>query len=251
MRPLINKLKPARGFSTIFHNGLLVLLPFVLFVVRQLGTQFVAISLLLVLLSKWRMFAVRPRFWFTLIRANAVDLIVGFSVVIFMQHSSGVLIQLMWAVLYAAWLLFLKPGTGIFPISAQAFIGQLVGLMALFIVGANAPTALLVLASGIICAASARHFFESFEEPYSKMLAYMWGYFAAALVWILSHWLLYYGPVSQAAVLISTVGYGVAALYYFDHNGKLSLLLRRQFVFIMLATVIVIITFSDWGDKVI
>jgi hypothetical protein len=251
MRPLINKLKPARGFSTIFHNGLLVLLPFVLFVMRQLGTQFVAISLLLVLLSKWRMFAVRPRFWFTLIRANAVDLIVGFSVVVFILHSGSIFLQLMWAVLYAAWLLFLKPATGIFPISAQAFIGQLAGLMALFLVGANTSTALLVLATGIICAAAARHFFESFEEPYSKMLAYLWGYFAAALVWVLSHWLLYYGPVSQVAVLLSTAGYGVAALYYFDHNGKLSQLLRRQFVFIMLAIVIVIITFSDWGDKVV
>lgn len=251
MRPLINKLKPAKGFSTIFHNGLLVLLPFVLFVVRQLGTQFVTISLLLVLLSKWRMFAVRPRFWFTLIRANAVDLIVGFSVVVFMLHSDAIVMQLMWALLYTAWLLFLKPATGILPISAQAFIGQLAGLMALFVVGANTSTLFLVIAAGVICAVAARHFFESFDEPYSKMLAYLWGYFAAGLVWILSHWLLYYGPVSQAVVLLSTVGYGVAALYYFDHNGRLSLLLRRQFVFIMLAIVIVIITFSDWGDKVV
>jgi hypothetical protein len=127
----------------------------------------------------------------------------------------------------------------------------LTGLLALFVVGANAPTILLVIGTGVICATAARHFFDSFDEPYSKMLAYLWGYFAAALVWILSHWLLYYGPIAQSAVLLSTVGYGVAALYYFDHNGKLSVLLRRQFVFIMLAIVIVIITFSDWGDKVV
>jgi hypothetical protein len=251
MRPLINKLKPARGFSTIFHNGLLVLLPFVLFVVRQFGTQFVVISLVLVLLSKWRMFAVRPRFWFTLIRANAVDLMVGFSVVVFMLHAGSVGLQLAWAVLYAGWLLFLKPAAGILPISAQAFIGQLVGLLALFLVGATVPTVFLVLGTGVICATAARHFFDSFDEPYSKMLAYLWGYFAAGLTWILSHWLLYYGPIAQPVVLLSTVGYGVAALYYFDHNGKLSVLLRRQFVFIMLAIVIVIITFSDWGDKVV
>ena len=251
MRPLINKLKPARGFSTIFHNGLLILLPFVLFVVRQLGVQFVAISLVLVVLSKWRMFAVRPRFWFSLIRANAVDLIVGFSIVIFMLHSDGTLQQLLWAVLYAAWLLFLKPATGVIPVSAQAFIGQLAGLMALFVVGANISSLILVIASGVICAVAARHFFDSFEEPYSKMLAYLWGYFAAALVWVLSHWLLYYGPVSQPAILLSSVGYGVAALYYFDHSGKLSILLRRQFVFIMVTIVLVVITFSDWGDKVV
>lgn len=251
MRPLINKLKPARGFSSIFHNGLLVLLPFVLFVVRQLGTQFVAISLVLVLLSKWRMFAVRPRFWMTLIRANAVDLIVGFSIVVFMLHSGTTWLQFFWAVMYAVWLLFLKPAAGIVPVSAQAFVGQLAGLMALFVVGPTAPTLLLVIGAGVICAASARHFFDSFDEPYSKMLAYLWGYFAAGLVWVLSHWLLYYGPVAQPVVLLSVMGYGVAALYYLDHHEKLSTLLRRQFVFIMLAIVIVIITFSDWGDKVV
>jgi hypothetical protein len=251
MKPLVAKIKPTKGFSGVVHNGLLILLPLMLFVVRQLGSQFVAVSLFLVVLSKWRMFAVRPRFWAALVRANSVDLIVGVATVVFMFHSETIVLQLVWTVFYAAWLLLLKPRSGIVWVSAQAFVGQLSGLMALFIAWPNAPSILLVLFAGGISCVSARHFFDSFEEPYSRMLSYLWGYFASGLLFILSHWLQYYGPVAQPVVVLTTVGYGMAALYYFDHTGKLSVLLRRQFVFIMLAIVFVLIIFSDWGDKVV
>lgn len=251
MRPLVDKIKPARGFAGVFHNGLLVLLPAVLFVLARLGNQFIAISFALILLSKWRMFAVRPRFWPAIIRANAVDLTVGVAAVIFMAHADVAGVQFLWAVLYAAWLIFLKPRSDMLSVSAQAFVGQLAGLMALFTAWPGGSIFGLVLASALICCVSARHFFDSFEEPYSKMLSYLWGYFAGALVWVLSHWLLFYGFVAQPTLLLTTVGYGLAALYYFDHNGKLSVLLRRQFVFVMLAIIIVIIMLSDWGDKVV
>jgi hypothetical protein len=251
MRPLVDKIKPARGFSGIFHNGLLIVLPVVLFVLARLGEQFVALSFALILLSKWRMFAVRPRFWPAIIRANSVDIIVGISLVIFMQRADSTTEQLIWTISYAAWLLFLKPRSTLIGVSLQAFVGQLVGLMALFLALPNAPIIVLVLLGGTICSVSARHFFDSFDEPYSKMLAYLWGYVSGALIWVLSHWLLFYGIISQPALLLTTIGYGLAALYYFDHNGRLNSLLRRQFVFLMLAIVVVIIMFSDWGDKVV
>jgi hypothetical protein len=251
MRPLVDKIKPARGFAGVLHNGLLVLLPALLFILARLGTQFVSMSFALIFLSKWRMFAVRPRFWPAIIRANAVDITVGVSTVIFMSHADSSGMQLLWAALYAGWLLFLKPRSDMVAVSAQAFVGQLAGLMALFTAWPDGSIFGLVLLTALICCISARHFFDSFDEPYSKMLSYLWGYFAGALVWVLGHWLLFYGFVAQPTLLLTTIGYGLAALYYFDHNGKLSLLLRRQFVFVMLAIIIVIIMLSDWGDKVV
>jgi hypothetical protein len=68
---------------------------------------------------------------------------------------------------------------------------------------------------------------------------------------LLGHWLLYYQFVAQPTLLLSAIGYGLAALYYFDHFQRLSLTLRRQFIFIMIAIVLVVLTFSDWGDKVV
>ena len=207
--------------------------------------------MVIILLSKWRMFAVRPRFWASNVRANAVDLMVGLSIVLFMTHSGGWLIQALWAVLYGIWLVVIKPRSGVPLITTQAFIGQFTALSALYLTWAGGPVYGLTLLSGLFCFLAARHFLDAFDEPYAKMLAYVWGYFGAALTWLLSHWLLFYRGVAQPTLLLSTVGYGLAVLYYLDHNDRLSKGVRRQFIFIMMAIILVVLAFSDWGDKVV
>jgi hypothetical protein len=197
------------------------------------------------------MFAVKPRFWAANVRANAVDLMVGLSIVLFMLHTGSVWLQVIWALLYAVWLLAIKPGSGVLTVTAQAFIGQFAALSALYLVWADGPVGGLTLLSGLFCFLAARHFLDAFDEPYAKMLAYVWGYFGASLSWLLSHWLLFYRGVAQPTLLLATLGYGIAVLYYLDHYDRLSKGLRRQFIFIMLAIVLVVIAFSDWGDKVI
>ena len=251
MRLLVARIKPAHGFSQLLHFGLVLALPAVLLVLIRLQGGFVQLALSLVLLSKWRMFAVRPRFWPAIIRANAVDIIIGLAAVLFMANSPSGYLQMLWAVLYAVWLLVVKPATGTFMVSVQAMLGQLAGLMALFLLWSNSSLFALIFVTSIICYVSARHFFDNFDEPYAKMLSYLWAYFGAALIWILGHWLLFYGLIAQPTLILSLVGYGLAVLYYFDHADKLSSGLRRQFIFIMVAMLIIILTFSDWGDKVV
>jgi len=251
MKPLVAKLKPASGISYFLHLGLLVLLPIVVFVLVR--TQFVQLALIIVLLSKWRMLAVRPRFWVAMIRANAVDIIVGLSIVIFMSHAGTTWLQLLWAGLYGVWLVYIKPASGIFMTSVQAMIGQLCGLSAVYLTWPSAPLAGLLLATGGVCYLAAHHFFDSFDEAYTKLLSFLWAYFGAALAWLLGHWLLFYahGIIAQPTLILSVLGYGLATMYYFDHSERLSPTLRRQFVFIIVAIMFVILTFSDWGDKVV
>jgi len=249
MKPLIAKIKPATGYANLVHLGLVILLPIVVYIL--VANQFVQLALSVILLSKWRMFAVRPRFWPTIIRANAVDIMVGISIVIFMSHATSISIQLLMALLYGFWLLVIKPRNSTLFISAQAMIGQLFGLMALFMAWSSGPLYGLIIVTGVICYISARHYFDNFGEPYAKLLAGIWAYFGAALMWLLGHWLLFYGLVAQPTVILSTIGYGLALLYYFDHSDKLNEALRRQFLFIMLAIVLIILSFSDWGDKVV
>lgn len=247
MRPLIARLKPTSGFSYFFHIGLVMLLPTAVFVLVRL--QFIQLALTIILLSKWRMFAVKPRFWPANVRANAIDIIVGVSLLVFMVHSGSVWWQLIWALVYGAWLLLLKPATETLLVSAQAMVGLLFGLSALF--STVSPLYGLVILSGTICYLAARHFFDNFDEPYAKFLAYIWGYFGAALTWVLGHWLLFYGSVAQPTLILVVIGYGLSALYYFAHFDRLSPLLRRQFIFIMIAIIIVILAFSDWGNKIV
>lgn len=249
MKLLPRNLKPANGIAHFLHLSLLLVLPAAVFVMVRLS--FVQIALLIVVLSKWRMFAVRPRFWPANIRANAVDLMVGLSVVLFMARTSSVPLQVLWAVLYGVWLLVIKPKSTMLAVTLQAGIGQFAALSALFLTWDNGPVWGLTLLSGLFCFLAARHFLDTFEEPYAKMLSYIWGYFGAALTWLLSHWLLLYRGVAQPTLLLSAVGYGLAVLYYLDHTDRLNKSLRRQFIFIMVAIVIVVLAFSDWGDKVV
>jgi hypothetical protein len=136
-------------------------------------------------------------------------------------------------------------------VTLQAFIGQSFALTALFLTdtGRGAPLAALVVVVGLICYLAARHFLGSFDERYSALYAALWAYFAAALTWILGHWLLFYSGMAQLTLLLSVLGFGLSTMYYLDHSEKLSSLLRRQFIFIMAAVIIVVLVFSNWGDK--
>lgn len=255
MRALASKLhtkvKPAQGFSHYFHIGLTTFLPVIVYVLVRLDGGFVQAAMALILLSKWRMFAVRPRYWLTNIVANAVDLIVGLSVVVFMDHTTNGLYQLLWAVAYSVWLVFIKPGSSAFSVSVQACISQAVGVTALYMAWVQAPTLGMVVGTWIVAYMSARHFFTSFEDEYASFYGHVWAYFSAALVWLLGHWLLFYGVVPQPALLLSVLGFSMAGIYYLDETERLTSLVKRQIMFIMFAVIVVVLVFSDWGDKTV
>ena len=136
-------------------------------------------------------------------------------------------------------------------ISVQAGLGQLCALSALYISWANGPLYGLTLFTGIICYLAARHFYDAFDESYSRLLSYLWGYFGAALAWILSHWLLFYGAFAQPTIILTAIGYGIGAIYYFDHSERLNKAIQRQFILVMVIIVLIVIIFSDWGSKVV
>jgi len=249
MNKLASKIKPKSGFSHVLHLGLTALLPILLYVLVRI--EFVQLAAALVILSKWRMFAVRPRYWPANIRANAVDIMVGLSVVVFMSTTSVGLWQLVWAFAYGLWLVFLKPGSSVLLVSLQAVVAQLTALMALFLLWGDAPLIVLVAASWSVCYLCARHFFTNFDEPYNSLYSHVWGYFAAALVWVVGHWLLFYGVLAQPTLLLVVIGYGLAAIYYLEHTDRLTDMWRQQFIIMMVIIVAIVLTFSDWGDKAI
>lgn len=247
MRALPGKLRPVSGFAHYLHLGLITLLPLLVYMLVRI--EFYQLALLIILLSKWRIFAVKPRYWPINVRYNAVDLMVSVSLLAFMIHAPSVAWQLVWTVVYEVWLVVIKPGIHSLLVGLQAFMGQAFALVALFLVWPDAPLWVLIVALGVACYLSARHYLGSFDERYSSLYAGIWGYFAAALVWVLGHWLLFYGSIAQPTLILTVLGFGLGGLYYLDQNDRLSNLLRRQFIFIMVAVVVVILVFSDWSDK--
>src|SRR5437870_12740364 len=122
-RPLIpTRLKPTQGFSHFIHLALNVLLPVLAYILVRI--DFVSLAILLIVLSKWRMFAVKPRYWLSNLVANGVDILVAVSLVLFMANTTSSWWQLFWAAAYVAWLIWLKPRSDVLSVTAQAMVGQ-------------------------------------------------------------------------------------------------------------------------------
>lgn len=244
MRSLPARIKPTKGFSHLFYVGLNALLPILAYILVRI--DFVGLAILLVVLSKWRIFAVRPRYWIANIIQNGVDIMVAVSLIIFMASTSVVWWQLIWTLSYGAWLIWLKPRYDVLSVSAQAMIAQLLGLSVLYLKFGDSSVVGLVAGTWLVTYLAARHYLTSFEESHSPLLAHIWAYFSASLAFVLGHWLLFYGTIAQIIVILTTIGYGLAALYYLDATDRLSQSLQKQLTGIMLAILLIIIIFSNW-----
>ncbi len=249
MKELISKVRPASGFAHFTHIALRVLLPALAFILVRI--DFGQLALALVLLSKWRMFAVRPRHWPAIVRANAVDMVAGASFVLAMDYADAQFWQLLWAVAYVGWLAYLKPRSTSFYVGLQAIISQTLGLSVAALLLANAHTGWIVLATWLICYVSARHFMSAFDEPLARPIAEAWAFFAAAFMLVMSRWMLFYGVIAQSSIALSICAYGFAAMYYLHDIGKLTPAIKRQFVFVVTVVMLFIIILADWGDKII
>lgn len=246
---LKNKVKPLRGFPHLIHIGLTVLLPILAYVLVRI--DFVGLAILLVFLAKWRMFAVRPRYWLANVTANGVDIIVGVALVLFMANTGSQWWQLFWTVAYGAWLIGLKPRSDVLSVSAQAMLGQLLGLGVLYLKFGDATLPALVAGTWAVAYIAARHFLTSFEEPHTALLAHVWAYFAASLSFVLGHWLLFYGSIAQIIIFLTVIGYGLAALYYLDATERLNASLERQLMAIMCAILLIVVVLSDWTGSTV
>lgn len=239
------KIRPSKGFSHFFHLSFIAFLPILVFVFVRL--ELFSVALAVILLSKWRIFAVRPRHWPAHFRTNAVDIIFSLSILSFMTATTSMSWQLLWLAVFEGWLLFIKRGSSAILVSIQALMAQLIGLIALFVTFEGVNLGIYIIGVFLILYFSARHFFGSFEEKHFDAYSWTWSLVGACLTWILGHWLLFYGSVAQLAIIISVIGYGLAALYYLSETDKLSKLVQRQVVFVMVAVVSVMLILSDWG----
>lgn len=248
-RKLLYKLRPTSGTSHIAHILLNALLPVAALMFVRLDFAYLAAGL--VLLSKWRMFAVRPRYWIPNLRSNLVDIFVGLSVVAFMNGTLTFWVQVAWAVFYLFWLIWLKPKSQQLAVMAQALIAQTIVLVAFY--GAFPKTSLLlsIVVTWLACYASARHFLGAFEEPMVRPITHIWAWFGATMAWVTGHWVVQYLFLPQIALILTVLGYGLATMYYLDKNNKLKDAIKGQLISVMGLLLLIIIIFSDWKDKTV
>lgn len=181
----------------------------------------------LVLLSKWRIFAVRSRYWAANIRANLVDVIVGISMVVFLYAATGSLTtQIGLTALYIAWLLFLKPKSKRAYVASQAMVGLIFGIGAIVQISPSLPVSVVVLLSWLVGFATARHVLSVQHESHINFLSLIWGFVVAEIMWLAYHWTIGYQvgstlQMSQVAIILIAMSFLAERVYLSAHkNGS-------------------------------
>lgn len=242
--------RPGFDIGDILHIGVNILFALVIYAIVELW-GLVPLAIVLVLLSKWRVLAVQPRFWLPNIRANMVDLVVGISTVALIHQTQHDLLGVLWAALYFGWLLFLKPQTKDFWVGLQAFWAQLLGMVALFAVPSAISQPIFVVGLvWLIAWASARHYFSNYEEPHYRTLGLVWGFLMSQLAWVQLHWVQYYIVfdlrISTFAVIAAVISMSLGSVYHAYKKDALhrgSLIENGLFAGVLLA---VILLLSKW-----
>jgi hypothetical protein len=183
----------------------------------------------LVLLSKWRILAVRPRYWFVNILTNLVDIIVSLSIVILIYAASGALgLQVVLTAMYIVWLLYLKPKSKRSFVAIQAGAAIFLGVSALMMVSYDWIASAVVLAMWLIGYSAARHVVSSYDEPHASFYSLTWGLVFAELGWLAFHWTFAYAipgagdiQLSQIALIALAISFLAERVYssYVKHGS--------------------------------
>ena len=186
-------------------------------------------AFVLVLLSKWRVLAVRPRYWFANVQANLVDIIVGVSVIVLLYAASGALgAQIVLTVLYVGWLLFIKPRSKRAFIAAQAGTALFLGVTALMTVSYDWMSSPVLLLMWLIGYASARHVLGNYDEAHISFYSLIWGLTVAEIGWLTYHWTFAYGlpgvgdiKLAQGAIITLAISFMAERAYgsYVKHGS--------------------------------
>lgn len=187
-----------------------------------------AAAFALVLLSKWRVLAVRPRYWFANLQANLIDIIVSLSVVVLLYAASGAIIaQCIITALYIVWLLVIKPRSKRIFVAAQAGTAIFLGVTALMSVAYEWNVAFVVLSMWLIGYAAARHVLGSYDDAHMSFYSLVWGLVMAEIGWFVYHWSFAYSlpgvgdiKLSQAALISLAVSFLAERVYAsYGHHG--------------------------------
>lgn len=181
------------------------------------------LALLLLLVSKWRILAVRPRFWFANVIANLVDMIVGISVVVLLVAAQGsTTAQVVITLLYIGWLLFIKPRSRRSYVSVQAAVAIFTGVTALSIVSYAWDPFFFVLAMWLIGYAAARHVIGSYEEVHTTLYSMVCAFIFAEFGWISFHWLMAYPIAGSGSIQFSQLALFTVLLSFIGERAYAS-----------------------------
>ena len=203
----------ARKSRNIASNAVHVLLNILLGISAVLITVFSGsplLGVLLVLVSKWRIFAVRKRYIWLNIKSNLVDLIVGLSIVMLSYYAGSTLlpVDIILMIIYVAWLLFIKPLSSEAAYLAQSLFAVFLGVSAITIMSANLNLVVYVILAFLVGYAASRHVLAQTSKDFT-LTTLVCGLVFAEVAWLCGTWGIVYTfgstgiRIPQAAIILT------------------------------------------------
>ncbi|MDO4781228.1 MAG: hypothetical protein Q4A34_02465 [Candidatus Saccharibacteria bacterium] len=218
--------------------------------------QSLPLNSMLALLSKWRVLAVRPRYWLANIQSNMVDVIVGMSVAVLLYVTGGfIVLQLIIGVLYAVWLIGVKPLSKRQYMILQAGVAIGAGSLALFSIGYTLPNFVVVLFSMVLGYSTARHALQSYHEEQLVLLSMVWAVVFGEIGWLASQWTMAYAlpgqvvlKLPQATIIMLLVSAVGGRAYHIRLTRKK--LLKSDIIGLVLFSIAVIVAMFLFANSV-
>lgn len=222
---LLKPVRPRRShLNELAYNALNIAMAGAV-LAATLSTQTIWLPLLIVLLSKWRVLAVRPRYWRANILANLVDVIVGLGFVVILFSAAGTLwFQIGLTIAYILWLLFIKPRSKRSFVVIQALVAVFMGVTALASVAYSVNAVVFVAGMWVIGYTAFRHVLMHYDEQLTAMMSLVAGLLMAQLGWFGYHWLFVYSvpgtgvKISQLAVFAALLSFMTLRIYDAHHQ---------------------------------
>ena len=224
--------KSRNALSSFIHILLNILLGVGSILLTALSNSWI-IGFILVLLSKWRVFAVQPRYLLLNIRSNLVDFIVGFSFIMLAFVAGGEInfVHLALAALYTLWLIIIKPISSENGNLLQALIAVFLGTTASVLLFSNTNSIILVILEFFIGYGASRHVLAQNGDHELAVTTLASGLVFSEIAWLAHFWIITYNfnifnssvIIPQLAIILTVITYVYCRINHSltKHDGKL------------------------------
>lgn len=247
--------KSRNAISSLMHVILNLLLA-VVSIGATVVTGSYIIGLVLIVVSKWRVFAVNHRYWLLNLRSSLVDFIVGVSFVL-LAYAAGTTflpVHFVLMVSYAVWLIFIKPRSGSRFAILQALAAVLLGTTTATIFAAISDPIVIVASEFLIGFAASNHVLVQSNEENPTYISLVVGLIFSEIAWLSDSWLIIYTFGSsglclpQLAIVLTVLSFAYFQLYSeaINHDGKIKFgNVAVPVLFSLIVIAVLIISFSQ------
>ena len=186
------------------------------------------LGIIMVLASKWRVFAVRARYLWLNIKSNLVDIIVGLSVVLLAYYAGPdfLPVDIILMVFYSVWLLFIKPLSSETATMAQSLIAVFMGISATTIMTSGLDAIIIVLLAFLVGYATSRHILIQSDDKDFTLTTLICGLIFAEIAWLSDSWSIIYTfgdtgiRIPQLAIILT--------IFAFIYNYTRNIVIKYQ-----------------------